>query len=86
MMSAISGKGHSSCSNELLNIYLNQSDFNYFHNKYSIILSLKSIINQFEENQHSYHMSSYELEAVISHEVQQLYNAIVDSLDFNLLL
>lgn len=67
----------------MLNIYLNQSACNYFQTKYSIVCNFKSIIARCEHKQSVIHLTSSELESLISHEIQKLYDTIVDSVDFN---
>ena len=66
----------------MINIYLNPSACNYFHETRSVILSIRSVILSCEKFQRKHHIGSHALEDMISARVQELYDAVVDTLDF----
>ena len=70
----------------MINIYPNPSSCNYFYTSKSLIFSIRSVILSCEKLQCKCHISGRSLEDLISSRVQELYDAMVDTLDFRRLL
>jgi hypothetical protein len=70
----------------MINIYPNPSSCNYFYKSKSLIFSIRSVILSCEKLQCKCHISGRSLEDLISSRVQELYDAMVDTLDFRRLL